>query len=95
MKTNKPEVKRFHVDCNGLRAGGSPRDECDVLVVLAKDYERLQAECENLRKDAEMGRVVWKFIDRMNDVCPESDPADKILADFVIAFNAAMQEQQP
>lgn len=56
------------------------------------------AEIEELRKDAAIGRVVWKFIDRMDDV-DDCDPANKILAEFVAAvmphIDAAMQEKQP
>lgn len=61
MTTNKPEVKRY--DCT---SGG--RSHCygcctmteteDGEYVSAEDFEALQAECEELRKDAEFGRSV-------------------------------------
>ena len=37
--------------------------------------------------DAAIGAVVWKYIDRMNDVCDEGDTAEVILAEFVAAVN--------
>lgn len=50
------EVKRYFTDCNRLRAGDQPRDECDVRVVLASDYDALLAERDALAKDAERYR---------------------------------------
>lgn len=49
MTTNKQGVKRYFVDCHRLHSGDKTQDECDVRVVLASDYEALQAECEKLR----------------------------------------------
>mgnify|MGYP000909562467 CR=1 FL=1 len=43
------EVKRYFTDCNRLRAGDQPRDECDVRVVLASDYDALLAERDALQ----------------------------------------------
>jgi len=37
-------------------------------------------------RNAELGEIVWKFIDRMNDVC-ELDTADKIISDFLKQVN--------
>lgn len=51
--------------------------------------QRANAEMDRLRDDARIGRVVWRFIDRMEDVC-EQDPADKILAEFVDAVDPAI-----
>lgn len=36
-------------------------------------------------KDAEIGKVVWRFVDRMNDVSPPEDSAERILGEFVAA----------
>lgn len=71
-----------------------------ALLMYAQDLqieiERLQAENAELRRDAAIGAVVWKFIDRMNDVAPEcGDSAERILSEFVAAvmpeFNSAME----
>lgn len=72
------------------------REQCELndLVHGTKGRERvaaLLAKNEVLRKDAVAGALVWKFIDRMGDPA-ECDPAEKILAEFVAAFDAAMQE---
>lgn len=40
------------------------------------------AKCRN----AELGEIVWKFIDRMNDVC-ERDTAENIIHDFLKQVN--------
>ncbi len=60
----------------------------------------MKSEGDALRADAEIGKVVWDFVDRMNDVC-EEDRADKILLQFVeavmpkieTASDAARKEQ--
>ena len=49
----------------------------------------LQARCERAEADAAVGGVVWRFIDRMNDVC-DADPAEKVLAEFVAAIEPAI-----
>jgi hypothetical protein len=57
----------------------------------------LRAERDALRQDAAIGRVVWRFIDRMNDIC-EQDTADEILSEFVVAvqplIDAALAAQE-
>lgn len=42
------EVKRYFTDCNRLRVGDKPRDECDVRVVLASDYDALRIERDRM-----------------------------------------------
>ena len=55
----------------------------------------LLAALEESERDAVVGRVVWKFVDRMGDHC-EEDPAERILDEFYAAFNAAIaQEPKP
>jgi hypothetical protein len=46
------------------------------------EVDRLTAELAEARMDAALGDLVWRFIDRMSDVC-EMDTADMILRDFV------------
>ena len=46
---------------------------------------------EELQRDARLGRVVWRFIDRMNDTT-EQDTAAAILKEFVVAIDEAMRE---
>ena len=57
-------------------------DRHDKLIALL-------AERDALKKDAAIGAVVWKFIDRMSDVC-EVDSADRILSEFVAAVTPAI-----
>lgn len=38
----------------------------------------------------QLGLVVWKYIDRMNDVC-EKDTAEKILEEFVSDCNPTIE----
>lgn len=55
-----------------------------------------------LMAQAEIVNCLYRFIDRMNDVCPE-DPAERILEQFTIAVNplfeqhikALWQEERP
>ena len=57
---------------------------------LAGRTEALQ-QLAAARKDAEIGRIVWKFIDRMNDVDPDSgDGAERILNEFIKAIDSAI-----
>ena len=46
------EVKRYFADCNRLRSGDKPRDDCDVCVVLASDYDALQQRCRELESQS-------------------------------------------
>ena len=46
---------------------------------------------QDIVRDAAIGKVVWKFIDRMDDVA-DCDPADKILAEFVAAVMPHINE---
>lgn len=52
MKTNKPEVVKYIVpkhEAWDVRTLVSPRLPSEQLMVLASDYDALQAECEKLR----------------------------------------------
>lgn len=72
----------------------------NVVTELELEIDALKSEGDALRADAEIGKVVWDFVDRMNDVC-EEDRADKILLQFVeavmpkieTASDAARKEQ--
>jgi hypothetical protein len=76
--------------------GGTCLPEYETDSVLA--VRKLRAERDALRQDAAIGRVVWRFIDRMNDIC-EQDTADEILSEFVVAvqplIDAALAAQEP
>lgn len=50
---------------------------------------RLIEENEALRKDAEIGRLVFQFFDRMDDPA-DCDPLEKSTGDFLRAVSAAM-----
>lgn len=54
-------------------------------------YE-LEQEVEALRKDAALGRVATKYIDRLCDPA-ESDPLETIVEEYVAAFSAAMSKE--
>ena len=61
---------------------GDPHGECALEIHrLEARIAELEAECERLRVNANIGSVVWKYIDRMGDVVP-SDPAARILCEF-------------
>lgn len=53
------------------------------------EVERLKAENEALRKDAEIGRLVFHFFDRMDDPA-DCDPLEKSAGEFLRAVFAAM-----
>jgi hypothetical protein len=44
--------------------------------------------------DAAIGKIVWRFIDRMNDVTP-GDDTDRILREFVTAVEPAISVALP
>ena len=56
---------------------------------IPADCKAARAEIAALRLDAAVAAVVWKFIDRMNDVC-EQDTADRIVSEFVAAVMPAI-----
>lgn len=66
-----------------------------VLELLAErdqlfgNSEQLKAENEALRKDAELGRVAIRYIDRLCDPA-ECDPLETIVEEYVTAFSAVM-----
>lgn len=70
-------VLKITADCNAVVCGKSDR------------ITELEAEVARLRVDAAIGAVVWKYIDRMNDVVP-SDPAERILCEFCHAVQPVM-----
>lgn len=55
------------------------REPCAVCGATVKGPCRRPGEIERLRRVED---IVFKYIDRMTDVCPE-DPAEKILSEFV------------
>ena len=66
------------------------RADCNAVVCGKSDrITELEAEVARLRVDAAIGAVVWKYIDRMNDVVP-SDPAERILCEFCHAVQPVM-----
>jgi len=83
-----------------LKHGGLWMDATEDEYRIGFDNFRriLYSRPPELMQDAAIGAVVWKFIDRMNDVA-ECDPADRILAEFVAAvmpiINAAKESINP
>ena len=59
---------------------------------LAKCYLDLRNAYSHADADQKLGEVVWKFIDRMQDICEECDPADKIIHDFLVAIDPILAE---
>lgn len=49
--------------------------------------QSLRADCEALRKDAEIGRIAMKFVDRMADPT-DGDPLVKSVAEFLEAVES-------
>jgi len=50
-------------------------------------------DTEAMRRDAELGRVAMRFVDRAGDVHPGIDDAETICADFYKAMCAAIEAQ--
>jgi len=60
------EVKRYFTDCNRLRSGDKARDECDVRVVLATDYDALLCERDVLTmENGQIWETFVKVADRL------------------------------
>lgn len=59
-----------------------------IDVYLASEVDARIAELE---KEAAIADVVWKFIDRMGDIDPQYDPAEKILNEFYSAVHPAIE----
>lgn len=53
------------------------------------ERDQIKAENEALRKDAEIGRLVFQFFDRMDDPA-DCDPLEKSTGEFLRAVSAAM-----
>lgn len=53
--------------------------------------QSLRQDCESLRKDAEVGRLVFQFFDRMDDPA-ECDPLERSVGEFLAAVSAAMSK---
>ena len=98
------EVICFHcMDSAGIETldwrGGSYADEplCSLPKAQAV-IDKQAARIKELEKDAAIGEVVWRFIDRMGDHC-EVDKAETILDQFVAAVTphimAALKGETP
>ena len=44
-------------------------------------------------RDADLARVAMRFVDRAGDPCPDTDPAERICADFYAAMTAVLASQ--
>jgi hypothetical protein len=65
-------------------------DSDDGFILLVDEVYRNYDHLGDV-KDAKIGKVVWKYIDRMNDPCGE-DTAEKILGEFTTAVAPAINE---
>lgn len=86
----------FDVDLGTLleyQSIDSEKDACLRYVAAANPaaFLALIAENESLRKDAEIGRLAMKFVDRMDDPA-DCDPLVKSAAEFLEAIDAAMSK---
>lgn len=59
---------------------------------LLAERDQLKAENEALQKDAALGRIATKYIDRLCDPA-ETDPLETIVEEYVAAFSAAMSKE--
>lgn len=50
---------------------------------------------EKMEQEAAIANVVWKFIDRMGDIDPQYDPAEKILNEFYSAVHPFIEAALP
>lgn len=85
------EVKRYFTDCNRLRAGDQPRDECDVRVVLASDYDALLAERDRLKEALAAMLEIHGVTQRYADTHIEIPQSWVDVSDFA---RAALQGEQ-
>ena len=58
---------------------------------VREGFAKLAEQIERDARDAAIGAVVWRFIDRMTDVAPPEDSAERILSEFVDAVMPAIK----
>ena len=87
-------IESLQAECAALINGDEYQAMQRTLAEVNSRCESLQAELAKALKDAAIGKVVWKFIDRMGDVC-EEDTADTILREFYDAALPAIEAALP
>jgi archaellum component FlaC len=94
------EVDRLKAE--NKRLNGTIQHMIDQTIPLVPDennpmwsrritIDELQAEVEALRKDAELGQVATRYIDRLCDPT-ESDSLEKIVDEYAAAFRQGMSK---
>lgn len=73
-----------------LEALGWQLQDCKICGESASAYVR--PVVADLRKDAELGRVAMRFVDRAGDVHPGIDDAERICAEFYAAMSEVLDK---
>lgn len=82
------QVKRYFADCNKLWSGDKPRDECDVRVVLSRDYDALHAEA----------KALWStyiaLVDKLGIDTEIAKTADGKPSDVIVSYVEELRSQR-
>lgn len=62
---------------------------------MAEELRLMQIKLDSRLRDARLGDVALKFVDRAGDPCPNVDPAEKICAEFASAMVRAFDAPLP
>ena len=76
------------LDCSG---------DCDKMLALIAQFRLQSVAAATAGKDRRdpLRDIVFRYIDRMNDVAPEcGDPADRILGEFARDVNAVLKAER-
>lgn len=84
LKDVKPEDRDGALEMETEHAWDMWLNEADAAITACLAHEG--------DYDARLGRVVWQFIDRMNDPCDKVDPPTRILDQFTRTVNPIMVE---
>lgn len=85
-------MKQYEVNVCVTTEDGRHGSAGPVMAYMASEVDARIAELE---KEAAIADVVWKFIDRMGDIDPQYDPAEKILNEFYSAVHPAIEAALP
>lgn len=67
------------------------KDECfETIDELIKERQQLRANKDALERNARLGKVAMRFVDRAGDVHPGIDDAETICAEFYKAMSDAL-----
>lgn len=94
-----PDVEALNVEINRLRiiegVWKLQKHMPAAVTECLEAIEKLEAENESLRKDAELGRIAMEYFDRMDDPA-DCDPLEKSVSEFLAAiFRSISSPENP